>query len=548
MSGKSKLPRRDFLKQAAGVIGAATQSGHWTEAVQAQETPARTIGKDHLLGQTEITYPRVFEGRQLKMISFPLGGVAAGSLGLGGRGQLRDWEIFNRPNQGGSPAYAFPAIWIQSGNSNPIAHVLESRILPPYQGESGLGSNNAPGLSRLEGAKFTGEYPLAHIDFEDRRLPVKVELDAFSPFIPHDPDDSGLPVAVLRYRVTNPGLSPAKVGIAFSIDNPVAANPSKSSPTLTTEQRLNEYRTGQQLEGLLMSNPSLPSDDPMHGSFVLAAMPGDKTNVTYWRGWPKEAWWTAPLLYWDEFSKHGQLGTEPDPRNAVGALCQQLTISPGQSGTITFLLAWHFPNRTPDCCGWSAPPGKGDTIIGNYYATRFKDAWEAAQYTATHLPQLESRTRTFANAFRESTVPDVVKEAASANLSTLASTTCFRTADGEFHGFEGSDDSLGCCFGNCTHVWNYETATQFLFPSFARSLRNVSFGYSEDDSGGIHFRQLLPEGYPAISGCSGRRADGPDHARVSWLATFRRQRMASGNVAEHQESDCIRVGAGRLGS
>ena len=245
-----------------------------------------------------------------------------------------------------------------------------------------------------------------------------------------------------------------------------------------------------------MSNPSLPPDDPMHGSFVLAgyARRQDERDVLAWMA--EGSWWTAPLLYWDEFSKHGQLGTEPDPRNAVGALCQQLTISPGQSGTITFLLAWHFPNRTPDWCGWSAPPGKGDTIIGNYYATRFKDAWEAAQYAATHLPQLESRTRTFANAFRESTVPDVVKEAASTNLSTLASTTCFRTADGEFHGFEGSDDSLGCCFGNCTHVWNYETATQFLFPSFARSLRNVSFGYSEDDSGGIHFRQLLPEGYP----------------------------------------------------
>ena len=333
MSGKSKLPRRDFLKQAAGVIGAATQSGHWTEAAQAQETPHRNVGADHPLGQTKISYPRVFEGRQLKMISFPLGGVAAGSLGLGGRGQLRDWEIFNRPNQGGSPAYAFPAIWIQSGNSKPIAHVLESRILPPYQGESGLGSNNAPGLSRLEGAKFTGEYPLAHIDFEDRRLPVKVELDAFSPFIPHDPDDSGLPVAVLRYRVSNPGLQAVKVGIAFSIDNPVAASSSKSSPFLKSDTRLNEYRVGDKLKGLLMSNPSLPSDDPMHGSFVLAAMPSEKTNVTYWRGWPKEAWWTAPLLYWDEFSKHGQLGTEPSPRNAVGALCQQTTIAAGQSAS-----------------------------------------------------------------------------------------------------------------------------------------------------------------------------------------------------------------------
>ncbi len=492
MSGKSKLPRRDFLKQAAGVIGAATQSGHWTEAAQAQETPHRKAGADHLLGPAEVSYPRVFQGRQLKMVSFPLGGVAAGSLGLGGRGQLRDWEIFNRPNQGGSPAYAFPAIWIQSGNSAPIAHVLESRILPPYQGESGLGSNNAPGLSRLESAKFTGEYPLAHIDFEDRRLPVKVELDAFSPFMPHDADDSGLPVAVLRYRVTNPGSSSVKVGIAFSIDNPVAATPATSK----SDTRLNEYRTGQQVEGLLMSNPSLSSDDPMQGSFVLAAMPGEKTNVTNWRGWPKEAWWTAPLLYWDEFSKHGQLGTEPNPRNAVGALCQQRTIPAGQSGTITFLLAWHFPNRTPEWCGWSAPPGKENTVIGNYYATRFKDAWEAAQYTATHLPQLESRTRAFADAFRESTVPDVVKEAASANLSTLASTTCFRTADGEFHGFEGSNDASGCCFGNCTHVWNYETATQFLFPSFARSLRNVSFGYSQDDAGGIRFRQLLPEGHP----------------------------------------------------
>ncbi|MGC1783621.1 MAG: GH116 family glycosyl-hydrolase, partial [Acidobacteriaceae bacterium] len=432
-----------------------------------------------------------------KMISFPLGGVAAGSLGLGGRGQLRDWEIFNRPNQGSSPAYAFPAIWIQSGNSKPIAHVLESHILPPYQGESGLGSNNAPGLSRLEAATFTGEYPLAHIDFEDRRLPVKVELDAFSPFIPHDPDDSGLPVAILHYRVTNSSSTAAKVGIAFSIDNPVIPGP--GNPASSQDTRLNEYRTGQQLQGLAMSNPKLPSDDPMYGSFALAAMPGRQTQVTHWRGWPKEAWWTAPLLFWDAFSEQGQLGTEPNPYNSVGALCQQRTIPPGQSDSFTFLLAWHFPNRTPDWCGWAAPPGKGKTIIGNYYTKRFKDAWDVAQYTANNLESLESRTRTFARAFCSSTLPDVVKEAASANLSTLASTTCFRTADGEFHGFEGSNDSIGCCFGNCTHVWNYETATTFLFPSFARSLRNVSFGYSEDNAGGIRARQLLPEGYPRFS-------------------------------------------------
>lgn len=493
-----KLPRRQFLKRAAGVVGAATQAGSWpafavSDPSVEKDADAREFEAQANGASESIPYPRIFSGRDLKMISFPLGGVGAGSLGLGGRGQLRDWEIFNRPNQNGSPAYAFPAVWIRSGDSEPIAHVLESRILPPYQGESGLGSNNAPGLSRLESATFIGEYPLSHIDFEDRRLPVKIKLDAFSPFIPHDPDASGLPVAVLRYRVSNSGPRMVQVGIVFSIDNPVQVGTHNGTKQ---DKRFNEYRTGNRLEGLMMSNPALSPDDPMHGSFVLAAIPDRTTRTSHWRGWPKAAWWTSPLMFWDVFSKTGQLDAEQASRNTVGTLCQKLAIPPGQSGAFTFLLAWHFPNRTPNWCGWEAPPGKGDTVIGNYYAARFKDAWAVAQYTADHLDDLETRTRRFAKAFRESTVPAVAREAASANLSTLASTTCFRTADGAFHGFEGSNDSIGCCFGNCTHVWNYETATAFLFPSFARSLRDVSFGYSEDDSGGIHFRQLLPEGYP----------------------------------------------------
>ena len=422
-----------------------------------------------------------------------MGGIGAGSLSLGGRGQLRDWEIFNRPNKGYAPTYAFPSIWVQSGDKKPVAHVLESRILPPYEGQTGLGSNNSPGLSRLEGATFTAEFPLAHLRFEDKRLPVSVDLEAFSPFIPHDPDDSGLPAAILRYRVANPGHENAKVSIAFSIDNPVVSKETRSS-TPAADQRLNDFRSDQKLSGLVMTNPGLPVDDPMKGSFVLASLPEAGTRVTHWRGWPKGGWWNSPLLFWDAFSANGELDEEPDPYNSVGALCQQVTLAPGQSADLTFMLAWHFPNRTPDWCGWQAPKGEGKTIIGNFYATRFKDAWEAAEYTARNLKSLEDRTRLFAKAMRESTLPAVVKEAATANLSTLVSTTCFRTADGEFHGFEGSNDQLGCCYGNCTHVWNYETATAFLFPTFSRSLRKAAFGYSLDEEGALRARQMLPDG------------------------------------------------------
>jgi uncharacterized protein (DUF608 family) len=257
---------------------------------------------------------------------------------------------------------------------------------------------------------------------------------------------------------------------------------------------VNEHRAANGLEGLIMTNPSLSATDPMQGSFALAVLSEAGAQTTYWRGWPRGRWWNSPMLFWDAFSKDGALLNEPAMRSPVGALCQQRSIPAGGSATFTFLLAWHFPNRTPEWCGWDSPPGEGQTIIGNHYATRFQDAWAAAAYTATNLPSLEKRTRIFVDAFAASTLPAAVKEAASANLSTLATTTCFRTADGEFHGFEGSDDHRGCCFGNCTHVWNYETATTFLFPSFARSLRKAAFGYSMDDQGGMRFRQLLPDG------------------------------------------------------
>lgn len=465
-----------------------------------------------------IAYPRVFRGRQLATIAFPLGGVAAGSVSLGGRGQLRDWEIYNRPDKGNMLPYAFPSIWVQAGKAKPVARVLEARVMPPYQGQSGLGSQNAPGLTRLASATFTGEYPFARVDFADSKLGVKVSLEAFSPLIPLEPDDSGLPATVLRYRVTNPGSSPARVSIAWSIENPVGVRTQRGAAQgVTGETRENEFRSGSHIEGILMTNPGLPVDDPFRGSFALSLTGRGDGKVSYLRGWPRGRWWNSPMLFWDDFSADGALGPEPEARNVVGALCLERTVAPKASADFTFILSWHFPNRTPQQCGWRAPKGEESTIIGNWYSKRFAGAWEAAEYLAANLGRLEKQTRAFTQAIRESTIPASVKDAAMANLSTLASTTCFRTADGEFHGFEGVNDHAGCCFGNCTHVWNYETTTAFLFPSFARSLRKAAFGYSTDSAGAVHFRQLLPDGkarlgFAATDGQMGQIA----HAYLDW--------------------------------
>jgi len=491
--------RRTFLKQVTLASAASP--------IAAQTPPAPAAPSAAAAG---IAYPRTFTGRHLTAIGFPLGGVCAGSISLGGRGQLRDWEIFNRPDKGNSPSYAFPAIWAQSGDRKPIARVLESRLQPPYTGASGLGSDNAPGLTRLASATFTGEFPLARVDFADAALPVKVSLEAFSPFIPHEPDESGLPVAILRYRVANPGPTPAKVSIAWSIENP-AGHPANN------DKRVNQYRTSGQLAGLFMSNPELPANDALKGSFVLAALDPAGANLTHLRGWERSRWWNSPMFFWDDFSADGELGPESKDPGPVGALSIGRTIAPGAHADYTFLLAWHFPNRTPRRCGWSSAQGDEDVLIGNHYTTRFPDAWTAAEYAAAQLPALESKTRRFAAALRESTIPAAIKDAAGANLSTLVTPVCFRTADGEFHGFEGANDHSGCCHGSCAHVWNYETATAHIFPTFARSLRGSAFGYQMDLNGGIRFRERLPHNgdsfnYAAADGQMGQIM----HAYLDW--------------------------------
>ncbi|HEY2015508.1 MAG TPA: GH116 family glycosyl hydrolase, partial [Bryobacteraceae bacterium] len=330
--------------------------------------------------------------------------------------------------------------------------------------------------------------PLATIDFRDPKLPVAVKLEAFSPFVPLEPDDSGLPVAVLRYRVRNPGKKTAKVSIAFAIDNPVTFEP--PAPNTAAASRVNTYKTSEGLAGLFMHNPGLEATAPRAGSFALCVLNPGGGLVSYLGGWPKARWWTSPLLYWDDFTSDGILGPETGTRDAVGSLCLHREIAPGAEAEFAFLLAWNFPNRTPARMGWSSDRGHADTVIGNYHCHRFADAWAAAEYTAAKLPALEKRMRQFLTTMRESTLPAAVKEAAMANASTLASTTCFRTADGKFFGWEGG----GCCHGNCDHVWNYESTTHHLFPSFARSMRETHLELADRMNGAMPIRANLPLG------------------------------------------------------
>ena len=42
----------------------------------------------------------IYDKKKTSCISFPLGGIGSGSVGIAGNGALVDWEIFNAPANG----------------------------------------------------------------------------------------------------------------------------------------------------------------------------------------------------------------------------------------------------------------------------------------------------------------------------------------------------------------------------------------------------------------------------------------------------------------
>ena len=58
---------------------------------------------------------------------------------------------------------------------------------------------------------------------------------------------------------------------------------------------------------------------------------------------------------------------------------------------------------------------------------------------------------------------------------------------------KGCFAATGSCYGNCTHVWNYEHTTPFLFGNLAMKMREVEYQRGLNDSSGLmSFRVALP--------------------------------------------------------
>ncbi|MEE4195214.1 MAG: GH116 family glycosyl-hydrolase [Anaerolineae bacterium] len=437
-----------------------------------------------------------YQKEKTRQISFPLGGIGTGCIGLGGDGRLIDWEIFNKPNKRSRNGFSHFAIKAEDADGKLVdARILNGPLQPPFDGGitpqmyDGFGFGPAigsmAGFPHFEDNIFHGAFPFAAIELLHEDFPGEICLGGFNPFIPGNAFDSSIPAAFFNIHITNTSDQAITYTVVGALSNPLPAH------------QIHQYVQQERLHCMHLGTTAF-GNDPANfhlGDMTLAT---DAAEVSYQQYNYHGGWFDALEVYWHDLCAPGKL----KPRhydnagaNNIALLAAHRTVQPGESCDIHFVIAWNFPNMENYWNESAQQQAKEKGVPNqwkNYYATEFVNSLTTAGYALSHWQRLQEESMAFTQTLFETTIPEEALDAISANLAVLKSPTVLRLEDGSFYGFEGCHAKAGCCEGSCTHVWNYSQALAFLFPSLERSMRDLNYRYNLNDKGGLRFRLQLP--------------------------------------------------------
>jgi non-lysosomal glucosylceramidase len=484
-----------------------------------------------------------YEGDALRYLALPLGGIGSGQIALCGDGALRQWQMVNQVNHLGFVPDSFFALRVSSTEPpTDVVRVLQSREnLAPRPGQTPLVNDNVipddqrtlltrfPGVERTS---FSGAYPFGHVTYEDATLPVEVSLEAWSPFVPLDATASGLPAITFTFRLWNRTATYVHGCLGAALQNAVGwdgVTPILGNRCSLYGGNTNRVRRQSDQVSIVMENPTLPLDHPSTGQMILTALPSTARPYEQWST-PDEFIRTIEGFHLDrqlddpkmpesgyEYmaqrphrnAPHPPIGPSALGETWNGGFLAPFRLAPAESTDLTFIIAWHFPNRYVNFDQFGPPRQYGTSRfwLGNAYSTRFSDAEQVVDYLVHHRSSLYDTSLAWTKGIVESSLPDWMAEALTVQGVPLRSPTCFQTADGKFFGFEGclgasttmwSGAYGGSCPLNCTHVWNYEQALSRLFPELERTMRETELEVMQAPEGYIPHRVYMPLYLPQI--------------------------------------------------
>lgn len=242
--GRCRLPRRDFLKLGSLTAGGAAliraplmplMAGPFEENEYLKTIPAdKKLDPAWVRSLFERGAKQTYsDPAALDHIGMPVGGFFAGTVYLAGDGRLWLWDIFNRDQLAILPRDTKqPGGFAGSFLSGGLNYLYPAPITRPFkQGFSlRIGDRERP-LDRTGFSKvtFDGRYPVGRVSYRDEGCPLEAQLEAFSPFIPGNLDDSSLPATVMSFTLTNRSDRAVEAELGGDLENAVCIDSRKQA-------------------------------------------------------------------------------------------------------------------------------------------------------------------------------------------------------------------------------------------------------------------------------------------------------------------------------
>jgi uncharacterized protein (DUF608 family) len=452
----------------------------------------------------ERAFNAAYEGENLNRLAFPIGGIGAGMICLEGNGAISHVSVRNHPEVFKEP-FMMAALSVKGLENG--AKVLEGPV-PAWKVFGNPNNGNGAGeksygFPRFEKATFETKFPFGKIKLADNDIPMDVSINGWSPFIPTDEDNSSLPVGGLEYTFKNTGDKSIEACFSYHSENFMRIE--------TPSEWGGQYKPGYSISGIdngfLLKQNCFPDKPYYKGDFAIVC--DDQETVTD-LCWFRGGWFDSRTVFWKDLSEF-TFQSDTTTLNSPGAsLYVPFKLEPGEEKTVRLMMSWYVPHSNlrqglgpvsdeqlkTDLA--KCKPGEGycadlsDIYYEPWYSSRFKNINEVVDFWKSNYSDLKEKSELFSNTFYNSSLPAEVIEAVAANLTILKSPTVLRQKDGKLWAWEGCHDNSGCCYGSCTHVWNYAQAIPNLFPKLERTLRETEFTVSQNEPGHQNFRTSLP--------------------------------------------------------
>lgn len=326
----------------------------------------------------------------------PLGGIATGHITLG-----CDGSIFCH-------AKTFFVIKAEKDGK-----LFDARVLQSTENQDVI----LPFFEKAEAVSF---FPFAEICFSDSSFPADVRMTAYSPFIPLNDTDSGIPAVSFEFEIKNKSYERIDYSLCLVSSNFNKDSYNRMGCTDTGEAYIHLYGEGE--------------DD-----FNTCISTSGK-NVSFCE-------YTSIFDFTKNFIFNSTLcnmtKSECSDSFLSGALCTHFSLGNSESTKVNFCLSWYYPENE---------------FSRNYYAQYFESSLECASYLFRQYNRLYSASMEFCENVLGATIQKNILEQVNKDLFGLLSKPISRLDDGTL-----VTDSKPSFSDTDSFLWRSDVLTS-LFP------------------------------------------------------------------------------------